>query len=187
MLKDSRKKCPDVKKPNVQVISLCNLCDWFLSYDRCCRFVKLLASCLGLGRWFWFCSGSWVCQPSSLFFYIAEHPLAEWESPGSQSRSCQSHSDLCSNYCPPVGVLGLLKDSVFGAGTLGDWQHQLGLVLQCYRKAAKAEVLGVRRLLRFTKWGLLNCGRFWAGVKILSKDTFRLGEIKTIVFASAGT
>lgn len=109
--------------------------------------------------------------------------MAEWESPGSQSRSCQSHSDLCSNYCPPVGVLGLLKDSVFGAGTLGDWQHQLGLVLQCYRKAAKAEVLGVRRLLRFTKWGLLNCGRFWAGVKILSKDTFRLGEIKTIVFA----
>lgn len=23
-------------------------------------------------------------------------PLAEWESPGSQSPSCQSHSDLCS-------------------------------------------------------------------------------------------
>lgn len=122
-----------------------------------------LWNCWPLARnlegWFWFCSGSWVCQPSSLFFYIAEHPLAEWESPGSQSRSCQSHSDLCSNYCPPVGVLGLLKDKVFLEQEL--WVNLVtsarprAVVLQEGRP--RLEVLGVRQLLRFTKWGLLNC------------------------------
>lgn len=44
------------------------------------------------------------------------HPSAGWGFPGSQSRSCWSHSDLCSvflfvdaNYCPPFGGLGLEK------------------------------------------------------------------------------
>lgn len=138
-----------------------------------------------LEEWFWFCSGCWVCQPSSLFFYIAEHPLAEWESLGSQSWSCQSHSDLCSNYCPPVGVLGLLKDKVFLEQelwvNLSTSAQPRAVVLQKGRP--RLEVLGVRQLLRFTKWGLLNCDSLlWAGVKILSKDTFRLGEIKTQLF-----
>lgn len=96
MLKDSRKKCPDVKQPNVQVISLCNLCDWFLSYDRCCRFVKLLASCWGLGRMVLPLLRELGLPAKLSVLVYGRDPLAEWESPGSQSPSCQSHSDLCS-------------------------------------------------------------------------------------------
>lgn len=63
------------------------------------------------------------------------------------------------NYCPPVEVLGLEKDKGFLEQEL--WVNLVtsarprAIVLQEGRP--RLEVLGVRQLLRFIKWGLLNC------------------------------
>lgn len=63
------------------------------------------------------------------------------------------------NYCPPVEVLGLEKDRGFLEQEL--WVNLVtsarprAVVLQEGRP--RLEVLGVRQLLRFIKWGLLNC------------------------------
>lgn len=68
---------------------------------------------------FCFCSGSWVCQPSSLFLYIAEIP---WQSGNplvlrarlaSLTQTCVVFLFVEVNYCPPVEVLGLEKDKGF--------------------------------------------------------------------------
>lgn len=108
MLKDSRKKCPDVKKPNVQVISLCNLCDWFLSYDQCCRFVKLLASCWGLGRMVLVLLRELGLPAKLSVLYIAEipwqsgNPLVLRAGLASLTQTCVVFLFVEVNYCPPL-------------------------------------------------------------------------------------
>lgn len=118
-----------------------------------------------LEGWFCLCSGSWVCQPSSLFLYIAEIP---WQSGNplvlrarlaSLTQTCVVFLFVEVNYCPPLEVLGLEKDKGFLEQEL--WVNLVtsarprAIVLQEGRP--RLEVLGVRQLLRFIKWGLLNC------------------------------